>query len=67
MSNVSTETTPSKEENDYIKLINESNLSNCFFKFLFALEEDNDKGLKEEIQHNLLTPLENVFPQPAVQ
>ena len=67
MSNISTETTPSREENDYIKLIKESNLSNCFFKFLFTLEEDNDKGLKEEIQHNLLTPLENVFHQPEVQ
>ena len=45
MSNMSTETTPSTEtaENDYIKIIKDSNLSNGFFKYLFNLEEETDK------------------------
>ena len=68
MSNMSTETTPSREEgNDYIKLIKESNLSNCFFKYLFNIEEENDKGLKEEIEQNLVTPLQNVFHQQTLE
>ena len=65
MSNMSTETTPSTEttENDYIKIIKDSNLSNGFFKYLFNLEEETDKGLKEEIQQNLVNPFQNVFHQ----
>ena len=45
MSNMYTETTPSTEttENDYIKIIKDSNLSNGFFKYLFNLEEETDK------------------------
>ena len=45
MSNMSTETNPSTEttENDYIKIIKDSNLSNGFFKYLFNLEEETDK------------------------
>ena len=62
---MSTETTPSTEttENDYIKIIKDSNLSNGFFKYLFNLEEETDKGLKEEIQQNLVNPFLNVFHQ----
>ena len=63
MSNISTETNPSSEpqENNYIKIIKDSNLSNGFFKYLFSFEEENDKALKDELQHNVITPLENDF------
>ena len=61
MSEISIETNPStdNQENQYIKTFKDNNLSSGFFKYLFNLEEENDKALKDEIHQNILGPLQN--------
>ena len=57
MTDGSFDTNPSSEPytNQYLQIVKDSNLSNCFFKFLFNVEEDN-KAQKEETTKRNETP-----------
>ena len=55
MTDGSFDTNPSSEPytNQYLQIVKDSNLSNCFFKFLFNVEEDNKAQKKKQNEMKL--------------